>query len=445
VLVIKNVLSLNPIKCLASSLAHPKSNESRRLFLSSLLAGSGSLFLAACGGDEESPGASVAHVRGRGGQLEEATVKAASSGGIVVDATFFGMHTGSVTDGPWPKVSFQVLRTWDHWPGVSWADLNPSQAVFKWSNLDAVVDAAVSHGVDLVYTFGYTPSWVLSNPTDGGMKAWQTFVTEIVSRYQGRIRYWELWNEPNVEAFWGGTTAQLVTMASCAYGIIRNAGGAVLSPAPQGMNAHLWLDDYFAAGGGSFTDVVSFHGYVHGAPELIVSLVTDIRAVMARHGLSGAELWDTEHSWGDESWPLAATQDQRSAWLARFIVLSFASKIARSIWYMYDSKDWGTLADESSEQILATGVAYQQIYKWMLGATMSACTLSDNVYQCRLTRAGSYEGLIVWDVGAVNNQTAGFSVPSGFTQYQTLDGEIVSIAAGAQVPVGMKPILIEKC
>jgi Glycosyl hydrolase catalytic core len=377
-----------------------------------------------------------------------------------VPASFFGMDFSSATYQPWPGVQFSTLRTWDQYPGVSWADLNPSSGVYNWANLDAVVNAATAHGVDIVYTFGYVPPWASSNPTGscaGGPVgtcyapnpvAWQDFVTQVTARYKGKIKYWELWNEPNAGNFWQGTPSDLVTMASAAYNIIKNAGGTLLSPAPQGNNAHLWLSSYFAAGGGPYTDSVSFHGYVGGAPELITTLAANVKGVMAQYGLSGKQLWDTEHSWGDSSWPFGATPDQQAAWLARFVSLSLSSKIDRSIWYKYDSYEgqaqWGSLFDATSKQMSKPGLAYQQVYKWIVGAKMDSCVLSGAVYQCHLTRTTPYEALIVWNVDTMDSQTATFTPPTAYTQYQTLDGTTTSFGAGAQVPIGMKPILLER-
>ena len=402
------------------------------------------------------PEASVTHAVESAKQLDDAIVKAASLSNAVVNASFFGMHYSSATYKPWPAVNFQTLRTLGQWPGVGWANLNPSNGVFNWASLDAVVNASTSRGVDIIYSFYDVPPWASSGPgtcpsgvpvgscDKPDLTAWKNFVTQITARYKGKIKYWELWNEPNSPNTGPGTVDEQIAMAAIAYPVIKATGGTVLSPTPQGMNAYQWLDNYFAAGGTAFTDIVSFHGYIDGPPEQIVTLVNNVKLTMSKHGLSALPLWDTEHSWGDSSWPFGATQDEQSAWLARYMVLSFTTGIARSIWYMYDEQHWGTLADQATEQMLEPGIAYQHIYKWMLGATMNSCTSSGNVYQCRLTRAGSYEAIIVWNVQTMDSQTARFTPPKGYTQHQTLDGKTVSIAAGAQVSVGMEPILIEK-
>jgi chitodextrinase len=377
-----------------------------------------------------------------------------------VSPSFFGMHNSSLIYQPWPAASFATWRTWDQWPGVTWQNVNPATGTYDWATLDQAVNSASSHGVDIVYTFGSTPAWASSNPTGTGcaygngtcyppnLAEWQTFVTAITSRYKGKIRYWELWNEPNAPNFWRGSTAQMVSMAAAAYDIIRTAGGTVLSPAPQGTNAHLWLDTYFAGGGDRYTDVVAFHGYLYGAPEKIVTLAQNVKNVAVKYStLNGKAVWDTEHSWGDSTWPVGADQDQQAAWLARFLPLSFSSGIERSIWYMWDGYDgqpqWGMLYNATIKQIQKTGIAYREVYKWLVDAAMEPCFLTGTIYQCRLTRPGGYEGLMIWASSDNPSYTTSFSVPDKYIQYRSLDSSKSSTAASSTLTLGMQPVLLE--
>ncbi len=374
-------------------------------------------------------------------------IPAPTTPSTTVAPSFFGMHYSSAIYQPWPTVSFSTLRLWDQWPLITWMSINPSRGTYDWTLIDQVVNTAVSHGVDIVYTFGYVPAFASTNPTYApNLSDWTAFVTAITSRYKGKIKYWELWNEPNASNFWQGTTEQLVAMAQAAYPVIKNAGGVVLSPAPQGAAAYQWLDGYFAAGGAAYADIVSFHGYLFGAPEGIVTLAANVKAVAAKYGLSDKPVWDTEHSWGVPSWPFGADQDQQAAWLARYLTLSFSSGIERSFWYMWDGFDtqehWGMLYEINHQQLQKPGIAYGQVYSWLVGASMDPCTLSGGIYQCRLTRAGGYEGLIVWAADSNPSFTAPYTVPARYARYRTLDGTITTLG-GSTLRLTMKPILLE--
>jgi hypothetical protein len=372
--------------------------------------------------------------------------------GRIVSPDFFGMHLAAQTYTGWPSVKFAIQRTWDSWPGVAWIDLNPSSGVFNWTNLDALVNDSTARGVDLVYTFGYVPNWASTNPggaCDGASAgscfapqsaAWTNFVTQITNRYKGRIKYWELWNEPNAGNFWKGSNAQLVEMARLAYPIIKNAGATVLTPAPQGTSSANWLDGYFAAGGTPYLDIVAFHAYLYGPPEDLSPLVANLRSLQAKHGLVGKQLWDTEHSWGDSSWPMGADQDQQAAWLARCQVLSFHHGIDRTFWYGWEHFTWGTLFDRNAKQVLKPGVAYGEVYNWMVGAGFSPCQVSGSLYQCKLSRANGYEATIVWSASGASSYT----VPTGYTRLRNIDGSTGSVSGGQVLSAGMKPVLVEK-
>jgi polysaccharide biosynthesis protein PslG len=369
--------------------------------------------------------------------------------GRVVPASFFGMHYSSAQYQPWPAVGFRTLRTWDQWPGVAWANLHTARGVYNWTQLDIVVNAAVGHGADIVYTFGYTPLWAAASSTSAptNMQDWRDFVAAITARYAGRIKYWELWNEPNAGNFWSGSNAQMLAMAQAAYPIIKAAGGTVLSPAPQG-NSTAWMDAYLSAGGAAYLDIISFHGYLVGPPEGIVGLADGYKAVANKHGLGAKPIWDTEHSWGDATWPFGANQDQQAAWLARFIPLSFSKGVVeRSFWYLYDSyqgqAQWGPLFDATSKQFSKPGIAYREVYNWMVNAAMEPCTLSNSIYQCRITRSGGYEGLIIWAASSNPSYTASYAAPTKYVRYKTLDATLVAISPGASLTLGMKPILLE--
>jgi hypothetical protein len=66
------------------------------------------------------------------------------------------------------------------------------------------------------------------------MTDWTNFVSQVVQRSNGRIKYWEIWNEPDNSDFWSGMNAQLVALAQSAYSIIKSAdpSSKILLPPP---------------------------------------------------------------------------------------------------------------------------------------------------------------------------------------------------------------------
>jgi len=144
-----------------------------------------------------------------------------------IPATFFGMHIHRApVSTPWPSVPFQAWRLWD--THTTWAQLEPEKGNWDWRMLDRTVALAESHGVEVLYTMGRTPRWASARPAQmgrnpnaepGGMaepknlEDWRNYVRTVATRYKGRIKAYEIWNEPNLENFYSGTPEAMVDLA----------------------------------------------------------------------------------------------------------------------------------------------------------------------------------------------------------------------------------------
>ena len=136
---------------------------------------------------------------------------------------------------------------------------------------------------------------------------------------------------------------------------------------------------------------------------------------------------------------MGADPDQQSAWVARFIALSFSKGVERSFWYGWDSAPWGTLWDPYVKQIRKPGIAYREVSNWMTDANFSPCQLSGSIYQCQITRANGYKALMVWSPSS----TVNFKAPADAVRLRTLDAQASPLSGGQTITVGMKPVLIE--
>jgi hypothetical protein len=351
-----------------------------------------------------------------------------------ISESFWGMHLGSAKYAPWPSVSVGAVNSSGEYPFLYWEALNPSNGVYKWADLDEYVNTISAKGKDIIYDFAIPPSWS-GYPSASKLTAWTNFVKAIVTRYCDKIKYWQLWNEPNSSYFWSGTTSDMVAMAKAAYPIIKNGGGIVLTPAPQNVYSYYWLQDYFAKGGAAYTDVVAFHGYIWGAPEGITSLISDVKKVMSNYGLSGKQLWDTEHSWGDSGWPYGNTTENQSKYVARSTILEASAGINRSYWYIWASyEDWSPFYDMDNQKIRVPGQVYQVVHDWLTGRTVS-CTVNSYIYSCAI---GS-SGMIYWHS---KGWGATVTVDSKYTKTQNIYG-VNGTIYNRQVKISGIPVLVQ--
>jgi hypothetical protein len=221
----------------------------------------------------------------------------------------------------------------------------------------------------------------------------------------------------------------------------------ILTPACLGAprdNARC-LDEFLRAGGGQYVDVISFHGYIWPrppVPERIIDLVQAIRDVMERNGQAGKPLWDTEAAFGKvQEYP---DPDLQAAYVARMYLLHWSLGVERFYWFTWSHYPTGTLYDMEANRLTKAGVAYKQMYDWLVGATQTeACREKGGIWTCAYTRPGGYQSLAVWDEGLDISKTKSYMAPQQFTRYRDLDGNANDIPKNHSVPISQKPILLE--
>ena len=413
-------------------------------------------------------------------------VSATSATGAIPGQCFgFNLHPEVFPIGhtaiPWPTIPFGAIRLWA--TETTWNDLNPANGVYDWTNLDTVLNASAQNGqTDFIYTFGVVPPWASSNPNDqscvtnnspagscdppsdlnadgsGTDAYWQNFVTAVVNHAAGQIHTWEIWNEPDILIEWNGTDAQMARMAKDAYTIIHNLDPTALVTTPTpgissgGQNIQTWLPGYlssvFNSYGSTYADIVTFHGYAdasHGdQPEQEIATVGHVTTAIAPYpSLTSEPLWNTEGSWNTDAG--LTDPDMQAAYVARMYLIQWSLGVSRFYWFQYGNVDTGTLT--SAGGLNPAGVAYGQVYDWMVGATLtSPCSSSGSVWTCNFTN-GSVQEQAVWDASQTCSNgvcTASSYTPSPtYTQCSDLAGNKASITAGSPVAIGAQPILLE--
>ncbi len=406
------------------------------------------------------------------------------TGWVPVSSTVPGTYMGLVLHPevltgrvPWPTISFGSMRLWATL--TQWAVLNPSDGTYDWTELDSWLDMAAENGkTDLIYTFGVVPQWASSKPNDqtcvspssaagscdppydvnpdgsGTDQIWQNFVTALVSHAAGRIKYWEMWNEPDCPYEWNGTNAQLVRMAKDAYAIIKASDptSQVTTPsvvdAGSGRSIDTWLPAYLAAGGGAYADFVAFHGYINPAlgqqPEAITSTVDQVTSSITGSSLADKAVWNTEGGWTQDS--NLPNAEMEAAFVARVYLLQWFKGIGRFYWFQYGNSTTGTLWTSSGNN--AAGTAYAQVYDWLVGATLTGpCSAAGSVWTCSFTKPGGVQQQAVWDASQTcNNEgctTSNYTPSSVYTKYTDLAGSVTSFAPGATIKIGAEPVLLE--
>lgn len=371
-----------------------------------------------------------------------------------VPPDYFGMH---VLDYGRTRLGFPVgaLRTWDAHPGLSWTEINAAPGVYDWRGFEAYLRLMAPLGAeDILYVFGRTPRWASARPDrqaayGPGQCAppaepahWDAFVEAVVRQARGRIRLWEIWNEPQDPHFWCGDVATMVQMARRARVIIRrlDPGARIVSPSTTGWlggGAARWMASYLEQGGGESADIIGFHGYGDTVPERVGDAIAELRALLDRYGQGAKPIWNTEASWAGSRGVAPADPALRAAFVARSYLVQWPLGVQRFYWYAYDGGRWGGLRNAAG-QPAADGVAWRVVREWMLGATMPGpCGRSGDVWRCELLRPG-YRALVAWSAGG----SAELVVPEGYVRRRDIDGTVRPLD-GERIALGVLPVLVE--
>jgi hypothetical protein len=384
-------------------------------------------------------------------------IRPSEVGHVPIPASYFGMTVLHLDLG-WPSVPFGTLGK--NSAVGAWIGVQKRKGQFDWSGLDHYLEVAEAHRMDFFFSSGSVPGWAAADQTScqpaafdplvsrctsmvANIRDWDDFVTALVTRHKGRIHIYDLWNEPWNPQDFTGSIPEMVKLTTHMHDIIRSIdpSAIIIAPAPT---PHRWLEGYLAAGGVRSVDVFSVHGYTTNI-DLDTAEVSQawksepLKAILDKYGLADKPIWDTEGSWGNQGRRAIKDPDLQAAFVARAYLLHWAAGITRFYWYAWDEPNWGTLWNRQTG-LRKPGVAYGQVYNWMVGATMTrlCAERGDDTWTCEFSRPGGYAAEAVWNTSGRQH----YSVPSKYTQFRDLDGNTVEVSSGS-VEIGLKPILLE--
>lgn len=94
--------------------------------------------------------------------------------------------------------------------GFSWPDIQPRKGVFNWDRADHFLNLLRKKNLELQTAFIWAPSWAVAEKDRNSRRkglpcpdftAYREYVSALVRRFKGRIRFYEVWNEPDIADF----------------------------------------------------------------------------------------------------------------------------------------------------------------------------------------------------------------------------------------------------
>ncbi len=225
-----------------------------------------------------------------------------------------------------------------------------------WDKYDNIVALAEQYNIQIIARLDNPPAWSRAENTPHNAKHppdnfsdFGDFVHAVVSRYRGRIKFYQIWNEPNLVDEWGAVSAQeYVDLLKIAYTRAKEAdpncvilAGALSATIEldahalgRGISDLIYLQQMYDAGAGGYFDILSMQGYglwsgptdrrMHprvirfGRPEYI-------REIMVKNGDAHKPIWISELDWSypPEDLPPVYGRVKDEATRARYVIEAY--------------------------------------------------------------------------------------------------------------------------
>jgi hypothetical protein len=165
--------------------------------------------------------------------------------------------------------------------GPGWGTVQPRADAWNWEPMDEIVRIYGEQGMEVQVLLAYTAPWAAAplteSWTDPGRRAprvdaWSRYVRAMAERYADRVRYWEVWNEPDI-GFWQGTLDEYLEILEAAWHEIKavDPGLQVMSGGMASYDRNPSFVEGMVARGAGFLDILAWHR--HGTFELFRSEV----------------------------------------------------------------------------------------------------------------------------------------------------------------------------
>jgi len=213
-------------------------------------------------------------------------------------------------------------------------DCRNGPCISAWAKYDQIVDLADRHGLEIIARLSSAPNWSRSDGDARGAFAppdnftdFADYAVAVAEHYRGRLRYFQIWNEPNGNDEWGyqPVDPEAYTRLLCeTYRRLKAVDpdivvlAAALTPTdelggqnPNGnggtnMNDLVYLQRMYNAGAKGCFDIMSVQGYGlfsgptdHRMDPIKINFARNlfIRDLMVQSGDEHKAIWISEMNW----------------------------------------------------------------------------------------------------------------------------------------------------
>ena len=309
-----------------------------------------------------------------------------------------------------------------HFP---WEDIESSKGKYldvaqrsTWEKFDRIVDLAEKYDLEIIARLDRPPAWTrrdnsLREAPPDNFADYGDFVKAVVSRYKGRIHYYQLWNEPNIYPEWGNRPvdpAAYVELLKIGYRAAKEADPNVyvlsaplaqtLEKSPMNLSDIDYLERMYEHGAKDYFDILFANAYGFNLPPedppdpnvLNFSRFVLLREVMERHGDGNKPVWFNEFGWNAapkdsvreaSKWG-SVTEEEQANYTVRAIEMARSKWNWTGVFCIWYFRQDGHIRSDSPEyyfRMVDPGFTPRLVYNAVKQATKDLSVVARGAYQ----------------------------------------------------------------
>ncbi len=184
-----------------------------------------------------------------------------------------------------------------------WQDIEPQQGWWRFEKYDRIVELLTENQIRVLGLLSYSAPWAGEDwnmpPYDNA--TFVNYAVRVISRYKNRIKYWEIWNEPDSRTYWNvrdemkGYTALLKETYKAAKETDPSCKIVLGGLTSEGYFA---LKNIYRNGGKGYFDVMNIHPFTNPLLEnrirFVKALYKHVKKEMDKNGDGDKRIWFTE-------------------------------------------------------------------------------------------------------------------------------------------------------
>jgi hypothetical protein len=309
---------------------------------------------------------------------------------------------------------------------LNWQTVEKIKGIYDFSPYDTIINNIIDNNLIPILILDYGNSFYGDNERDMKEEIFPYFINFIkaaVERYKNKNIVWEIYNEPNLETFWSNQNIKVpvyyTNLLKLAYTEIKKIDktsivcGCALSANPSNISSvKPWLDVAFRNGALEYMDVLTIHPYTNQNPETLINFYNSIKAIITKYTYKNIPIWCGEvgysiaANWNGQGNNAVITENERSKYLVRLILINTMCNINRTIIHSYvtnesnnaECEEWfGIFKNNSSNEPYPSADAIKTLLEELQGFVyLENIILENGIYILKFTNSNNIFKYCIW-------------------------------------------------